>query len=226
MARYAQKPADRGSQKWLQVAVEVQAACLMEPLAAAVGEKPADIEWLSPLREDQFAEYRDQAFVDRLGIDLPHRPLEDFWPSGGPQWDGLARTIGGQVILIEAKAHIPEMASPATAASSGSRSLVEASLQATRRHLGVGSETDWTRVLYQHNNRLAHLYLLRELNQLPAWLVFVNFVGDEERGGPATAEEWIGASRLAKAILGWPSRHRLMRHVIDLNVEVSGLAAG
>ena len=48
----------------------------------------------------------------------------------------------------------------------------------------------WLDGYYQYANRLAHLFLLRHLNGLPAWLVFVCFIGDDDIGGPRTQGEW------------------------------------
>ncbi len=56
-----------------------------------------------------------------------------------------------------------------------------------------------TKGFYQYINRLAHLYLLRVLNKIPAYLVFVYFVNDhthiptsrqDQPSPPATA--WQG----------------------------------
>ena len=41
------------------------------------------------------------------------RLLQHFGPSVGPQWDGLARSDVGNILLVEAKAHIDELFSPA-----------------------------------------------------------------------------------------------------------------
>lgn len=43
-----------------------------EALDGAIGL--GAIRWLSPLRRDDFAEYRDQAFLDLLGVRLAARP--------------------------------------------------------------------------------------------------------------------------------------------------------
>jgi hypothetical protein len=66
------------------------------------------IEWLSPVKSDQFAEYYDDAFLKLLKVSNLRVPLRKFWPSSGPRWDGLARTDCGKMILVEAKAHIDE----------------------------------------------------------------------------------------------------------------------
>ena len=105
MGRIVQKRASRGSQRWLQELVEQRSSVLDD----AIGLGP--LEWLSPLADDAFSEYRDQAFIDRLGVDLERRSLASFWPHGGPVWDGLARTAGGASVLIEAKAHVHELTS-------------------------------------------------------------------------------------------------------------------
>lgn len=125
-----------GSQKWLQDAVNLYPEILDDAIRTSAG-MPSDtkIEWVSPLATEDYAEYRDQAFVERLGLNLRHRPLSNFWSSRGPMWDGLARTSTGEVLLIEAKAHIPEMVSPATKASPASLDVIENALRETRKAL-------------------------------------------------------------------------------------------
>src|SRR5262245_37445643 len=104
--------AAKGSQRWLQMAVNQQPELLNEPFRQSGGwEASAQVEWLSPIERDGFCEYRDQACLRQLGL-KPQKALADFWPARGPVWDGLAR-IDRDVLLIEAKAHIPEMISPA-----------------------------------------------------------------------------------------------------------------
>ena len=55
---------------------------------------------------------------------------------------------------------------------------------------------DWTSPYYQMANRLAFLYFLRKRQRIPAWLVFLYFIGDEFPSrdrlivGPKTADEW------------------------------------
>ena len=86
------------------------------------------IDWRSPLRSDDYAEYRDQSFLDLLGVDLQTRPLRSFWPVGGPQWDGLGWAASGEVVLVEAKARLNELDSPATGASESSLMQIQSSL--------------------------------------------------------------------------------------------------
>ncbi len=67
---------------------------LNEAISSRLAEPPSDIDWPSPLATDHYAEYRDQEFIDRLESsqylkELLRivRPLTDFWPRLGPQWD-------------------------------------------------------------------------------------------------------------------------------------------
>ena len=113
-----QSAAQRGSQRWLQIAVnrcpEVINSTIVNELGLCSSEK---IEWLSPLECDGFVEYRDEQFIKRLGESLDKRPLKDFWPNSGPRWDGLALTSSGCLLLLEAKANIPEFDTNPTGAT-------------------------------------------------------------------------------------------------------------
>jgi hypothetical protein len=215
--------ATRGSQKWLQIGVNRCPEILNDAIVVAakmpLGTK---IEWLSPLEDENFAEYRDQAFVDKLGLELKHRPLNSFWPQRGPVWDGLARTSSGELLVVEAKAHIPEMVSPASKASPPSLERIERALKETRRALAPRTTVSWSGTFYQYTNRLAHLFLLRTLNHQKARLVFLNFIGASDVGGPTTREEWKGAIQVTEAYLGL-GRHKLSPYVHHVFVDVGSL---
>lgn len=81
MGRFPQPPGEKGSLRWIQYLVNQHPEVLNE----AIGLGP--VEWRYPLAADDYSEYRDQAFLDRLGVVLAKRQLSDFWPSGGPQSD-------------------------------------------------------------------------------------------------------------------------------------------
>ena len=83
---------------------------------------------------------------------------------------------------------------------------------------------DWSGKLYQYANRIAHLYLLRELNRIPAYLLFIYFIGDRDVDGPQTTEEWKAAIEVAERVLGLPTRHRLSDYVVDIFVHVDELS--
>ena len=211
----------RGSLKWIRVAVNEHRE-LFNSYILSASSIPEDDEivWVSPLQDDDYAEYRDQDFLDRLGLDLPNKRLREFWPNLGPQWDALAKTRSGRIILLEAKANIPEVVSPATGASPASRELIENSLSETKAFLGVDQDIPWAGRLYQFTNRLAHLYLLRELNGIDAYLVFTYFVGDDDVNGPRTVNEWKAALTVAKKVLGISERNPMSKFVSDVFVDI------
>jgi hypothetical protein len=217
--------AAKGSQRWLQLAVNRRPELLDEPLKASMG-LPAnvEVEWLSPLAGENYVEYRDGATYDRLGLQLL-RPSLDFWPAGGPMWDGLARLSTGEVLLIEAKAHIHEIVSTGTRASEPARTKIVESLRAVQRVLAPRADVDWSGTFYQYANRLAHLHFLREDNGVPAHLVFIYFLNAEDVGGPSERAEWTGAIKVVEGYLGL-GRHRLSRYVHKLFVDVRDLSAG
>src|ERR1700739_3104616 len=113
MDRFPQDPAQRGSQRWLQIAVNQHPHVLDRPIQEAM-RRVTPITWRSPVVDDHFAEYRDAGFLRLLKLERLEDALADFWPERGPQWDGLACTGDGDVLLVEAKAHVPEMLSGAT----------------------------------------------------------------------------------------------------------------
>ena len=212
-----------GSQRWLQVAVNSCPSVINSAIRNAGIRLDEPIVWNSPLDSDDFAEYMDAAFLDRLGVSLDQRGLRDFWPNLGPRWDGLARS-GDSVLLIEAKANVSELNSSPCGAQLASRAKIRAALNETRDFLKVKSDTDWTRCFYQYANRLAHLYLLRELNGCDAYLVFVYFV-DDDSTEPVSQIGWHAAIALAKAHLGLPKKSDwTSRYVKDVYVDTANLS--
>ena len=219
----------RGSQRWLQLVINRCPKLIDDAIGEAIGLGQGEkIEWRSPLESDCFREYRDEAFLDRLCI-TPQQlrlQLKDFWPTGGPVWDGLAKTSRGRRLLVEAKADIPELDSSRTRASGKSLSQIEEALRKTRCFLGVRSETDWTKCFYQYANRLAHLYFLKKVNEIDAALVFVYFVGDKTVCGrePVSKEGWDAAISLATHHLGIGTNSRWIRNnVADVFIDVDDL---
>ena len=202
--------ANRGSRKWLQILVNCRPELLNDAIAQRLHELPDDVDWRSPIWEDHYAEYRDQSFLDRLAGSMyfraparPQRELTEFWPRFGPQWDGLAVTDRGQVLLVEAKAHIPEMVTaPGQARGETARRRIQESLQAVKSFVESKSPADWSASFYQYANRLAHLYWLRELNGHDAYLVNLFFLNDAEMNGPKSADEWQAAIRLQETFMG------------------------
>lgn len=212
--------ASAGSQRWLQIAVQEAPELIDEALRKSGAIELSDsVEWRSPLAADQFCEFRDGAMLRCLGIsELPNRSLAEFWPRRGPVWDALGRTQSGRLILVEAKAHIPEAASPPSQASEGSLTLINKSLIEARAHYAPKAKSDWSKTLYQYANRLAFQYFFAHVNDLPTRLVFLDFYNATDVGGPESEAEWRGATRLIHALLGLPadlSRHGVFHAFVD-----------
>ena len=170
-------------------------------------------DWRGRVRQ-----YRDQAFLDRLAITLPKRPLLSFWPRGEPQWDALGRAQSGDVVLVEAKAHVNELYSPASAASAESSiARIRLSLRETAAHLGVPDGFDWSRQFYQYANRIAHAHLLHTLNDIPTKLVFLYFVGDADVNGPTSREDWEAGIHVVHQSL---QLQTLPPYVLDVFIDV------
>jgi len=137
-------------------------------------------------------------------------------------WDGLGKSDTGNVFLVEAKSHISEVLSPKTGAGEKSLNKIKKGLNETKTFLNSNSEHDWSSIFYQYTNRLAHLYLLRALNEVPAYLVFLYFLNDKDMKGPRSIDEWIGALSLLKSYLG-VGRHRLDKDVAEIFIDVKAL---
>jgi hypothetical protein len=203
-----------GSQRWIRVLVEKRPELLLDSLRSPLGLGERDtITWTSPKASDGYREYRDQEALRRAGIyQLPHRPLADFWPPRGPVWDAIGETSQGEAVFVEAKAHIAEAASPGSVAGASSLEKIRRSLAEVRGFYAPGATAEWSGRFYQYANRLAHHYLLREVNRLKAHLVFVYFVDAPDVRVPASTAEWRGAIELLHAALGLP--HALDREGI------------
>jgi hypothetical protein len=213
MGRFPQPHDGRGSLRWIQRLVNEFPHVLQQ----GIGVGP--ITWYSPRSDDQWSEYRDQAFLDRLGLTLPQRPLADFWPANGPQWDALGRATAGNVILVEAKAHVPEILSTPSQATPDNLEKIRASLHETATALGAIPGTDWTLRFYQYANRLAHAHLLQDLNGIGTRLVFLYLIGDQDMHGPQSRREWEAAIMVLKEALGL--RGRVPNYVKDVFIEVT-----
>ena len=225
--RVPQPEGNKGSLKWIQKLVNEHPQVLDREIKSACNIPDAEsITWVSPLREDEYAEYRDDSFLAQLDVKLGYHPLNKFWPDRGPQWDALGKTHGGAQILVEAKAHVDELESDGTQASGPSRDTIQESLWKVQEFLGVDRSIPWTGKFYQYANRLAHLYLLRELNEVNANLVFVYFIGDKDVKGPNSEAEWKAALTIAKGVLGLGERHQLSKYIGEVFIDVRNLKDG
>lgn len=222
MVRHPQSFATKGSQKWIQLLVNQKTDYLNNQirtnLSLPINE---EIEWRSPLAIDNYVEYKDEKFLEALGIQPLKFKLADFWPTSGPRWDALAKSSSGKLFLVEAKSHITELISNFKGNNPSSIQTINRSINKTKKRFGVKESYDWTKNFYQYANRLAHIYFLRE-NGYDAWLVNVYFINDSGMDGPKTIDEWKGAIRLLHRCLGL-REHLLRNSLADVFVDISSL---
>ncbi len=200
-------PAKKGSKLWIQILVnlcqgwELKTAILKEANKNA-GNPLQDIQWLSPLKADDYREYRlNQAIPKEKELQFPIG-IFDFWPKNQPQWDALAWATDAAgkkiLLLVEAKAHPQETESSCTAADdSTSEKLIKKSMQAAKDglpHAGDIPLSVWLNDYYQLGNRLTFLHFLRQAHQqqkiaFGVKLVLINFVNDHTHI-PTSITDW------------------------------------
>lgn len=212
MPRRPRPPNTERSEHWMRVAANEASGALNHKIAKAYGWSGEEIEWLSPITSDEYAEYYDESFLELLGINDLRVPLRDFWPRSGPRWDGLARTASGKVILVEAKAYIEEGVDYRSKASPASLEKINKALDQAKAAFMANPDAPWESPYYQYANRLAHLYFLRELNGVDAHLLFLYFADAPDVPAPCSAEQWRGAIRLTEKCLGL-GQHPYKKHV-------------
>ena len=217
MARYPQPSDGRGSLRNIQVLVNRNPALLTDKIKERLKIELSDITWVSPLKDDEYAEYRDGDFLKRLGLGELKVPLNHFWPEKGPQWDALGKGSDGEVFIVEAKANIPELLSSCEARAPKSRRRMQRRFKETREFLKCRTSIDWTTGLYQYANRLTHLYYLRHLNKINAYLIFVYFV-DDTTHIPTSLKEWEGALLIEKKLLGL-NKHKLSKYIAEVFIR-------
>lgn len=218
--RIPQSEGKRGSLKWIQRAVNAKTDYLNSFILPHLNGAYA-IRWFSPLQSDDYAEYRDAAFLDRIGQAQFGDDLKRYWPARGPQWDALA-LAGDEVLLVEAKAHIPEMLSDGCKAGDASLAIIKEAFASTISEANMKVGIEWTGPLYQYANRLAHLYFFKKRG-VKAKLVLCCFVGDDEMNGGASEAEWKGALKIADHLIGLRDRNPLTRDVIHIFPRVDQL---
>ena len=192
--RTPQVEGTKGSLKWIQTLINEYPEVINQQLAIN------NIEWLSPLVDDEYAEYRDAAFLDILGLSHLQSTLKGFWPKNGPQWDALRRS-GNKYFLVEAKANIPEISSSCAAKNPKSVAMIERAISDTKMSFGVTHGNGWLDGFYQYANRLAHLYFFRNICGVDAELVFVYFCDDPTHIS-TSINEWELALSDQKTLMG------------------------
>jgi hypothetical protein len=198
-----------GSQCSIQRWVNERGLELSSAMVSALGSNTAadSIQWVSPLKQARFREFRDGAFLGAIGQAHMRERLAAFWPSRGPVWDAVAITRqtgsdSGRVFLIEAKSYPAEVYGSGCMAKPDGDSFkrIAAALDKTAAWLDVPRLDSWTGRLYQSANRIAHVYFLREELNLDAYLVNVCFVDDPI--APTSTTAWESAIRSFRKDLG------------------------
>jgi hypothetical protein len=200
--------AKRGSQRQLQDYVNLFPQELNQAVRAQLPEalRERSIRWLSPLANEDYREYQDNDFLEKLGFSTFGQQLARFWPKGGPCWDALgvieARNDYDHpvALIVEAKSHVPEMRSQGCMASELSFEKIRKALDEAKQWCGAAAESDWTGPLYQSANRIAHLYFVRQRLGRPCFLINLYFVDDPYR--PTSQAEWNQALDTAHRELG------------------------
>jgi hypothetical protein len=166
-------------------------------LAEAAASGP---EWVSPLAAENYQEFWNERFLERLGLLDDHLDsFREFWPfrpwvngkvnwSGTPHWDALARVplaSGRQgAIMVEAKAHRGELVKPKDKSGADPPSLkkIRNSFAEVRVYYEIAAEVPpWETRYYQFCNRLAHLWWMNERADVLTWLVWVPAGGPPPR---------------------------------------------
>lgn len=222
MGRFVQESDSHGSLRDVQVLINERKEILDKKITEII-KREVNVKWKSPIKNDHFAEYRDEDFLKILRIDSKiFSPLNEFWPKRGPQWDALGMEEN-TVFLVEAKANLPEVVSPPTGAGIESKSKILDSFSEVKEYLNINNTIDWSGTFYQYANRIAHLYLLRVLNGIDAYLVNIYFVNDESVDGPKSIDEWKGALTILKHYLGIPKRNKLEKYMLDIFIDINEL---
>ena len=222
----------KGSQKWLQIAVNECPLLLNGAISIGLPDSPTDIDWRSPLAKDNYKEHKDKEFLAQLGKSrFLRQPLPSwaehysFWPRSGPRWDAHGTTDKEQILLVEAKSHISEIrGSGSGAKAQKSIETITGSLDKTQGFLESCLSVDWFRSPYfQYANRLAHLYWFREIKGLPAFLIMLYFLNDVEQYGPSDPTEWKSAIREEEHCMGIPETHPLSDSVVSVFIDINDI---
>jgi hypothetical protein len=206
----------------------VRRQILDRAILEAAGMTGAAVRWLEfPKTKAGDRELTGMEFLtDRVAI----AQWKEFWPQWGrqPSWDAVGQLVGGAECawtLVEAKANWPEFCSaPCGATGAKSLEMIEHAIGRTKKHLGVFRRFPWLGTYYQYANRLACLYFLREVIEVPAHLVFLYFIGDQFPDGtpcPSSIQEWHSLIEAAHLTIGLPSRHPLSPYVHDVFISLA-----
>lgn len=173
------------------------------------------IEWLPyPQTSKGDREFQRLEFLPASDAQEVLDTFKRFWPTTGKgqTWDLVGRA-GKSWLLVEAKASWPEFVSSSCGASPTSMKTINKALTKVKADLKVHRFFDWRGTYYQHANRLAALWFLRQ-HGVDARLVGVQFYGDVFPDGtpcPRSRAQWQALIEARRLTMGLPKTHRLSR---------------
>jgi hypothetical protein len=171
MSNTSKGRATKGSKFWVQTIINSE---MKQRLDKQIGL--GEIEWLSPLKSEDYAEYSLNQEEIKTKLSLDNADFS-FWPHRQPQWDAIGKA-GDKIILVEAKAHTSETKSTLSATSKSSIYFITESMKkAFNAYGGKGDFPSWAERYYQFANRLTFLHFLKKQG-ISAVVVFVNIVND------------------------------------------------
>lgn len=192
-----------------------------------------NVRWISPIKDSNYKEYCDN--FPELGV--TSKSLREFWPKGGPHWDGIAiDETNGEYLLIEAKAHISEIFYTDSRAKGSSTQRIAKRLQNLSKDLNAKHYIKelWQGSLYQTANRLAYLDFLNK-NSATKWrnkvklvyLIFLdNSIADKRAFSNAreTKDAWLTALSIAeRQMLFLRGNHKLKKHIKHVFISCQDL---
>jgi hypothetical protein len=182
----------RGSQLQVQLYTNLHEVELQSALRKRLSGLDAELHWRAPVPRDRYREPSDGRFLRLVGLQDLQSKMAEFWPRGGPVWDGvgvLGETARDGLVLLEGKSYPAEAESSWRAKDPESRRKIRAAIEATRIALSDTGDADpWLNRYYQVANRLAWLRWL-QAHEIPTSLVFLHFV-DDVRHIPTSEKKW------------------------------------
>jgi hypothetical protein len=80
MDRYPQSSDGHGSLRDIQILVNGFPDFFTNKIKEHIMIESDRIDWVSPLKDDDFSEYRDNGSIEKLGIQNLETSLSAFWP--------------------------------------------------------------------------------------------------------------------------------------------------
>jgi hypothetical protein len=202
-----------GSEDHLRSYLEFDRSTFDRAIARTLGVRVESLSWLAfPKTPQGDREFQGLEFLRGSDWECVLETWRAFWPTRGraQTWDLVGR-MDDVWLLVEAKASWPEFVTSSCRAKGESLTTIRKSLSQVKRDLGVNRWFDWTASYYQHANRLAALWFLRDQG-VAARLVNIHFRGDTFPDGtpcPRTKKAWESLIEARRLTMGLPRRHRL-----------------